>query len=84
MSKLLTTTITALFVLGSTAASAEYRVKLEPTSAQEILNAIACKDKKPSEQIKDRTNGKMTTCQEPMKAGKDRGSTEAETPRPQY
>lgn len=77
MNKLLATTVAALFILGSTAALAEYSIpvkKLEPVSAQEILNIMACKDKKPGEQVKDQTDGKMVKCHEPKKTGRDLGS----------
>ena len=63
---LLTTTV-ALFMMNSLAISgssgestAEKAANAKP--AQEILNKMACKNKKPGEQVKDQTNGKMITC----------------------
>ncbi len=76
MNKLLATIVAALFMFGSTAAMADHHVapQLKYISAQEILNTIACKDKKPGEQVKDQTDSKMITCPEPKKAEGDLSS----------
>ena len=68
MNKLvLLTTAVALFMINSFAISgssgestAEKAANAKP--AQEILNKMACKNKKPGEQVKDQTSGKMITC----------------------
>lgn len=73
MNKLvLFTTAVALFMINSFAISgssgestAEKAVNAKP--AQEILNKMACKNKKPGEQVKDQTDGKMITCPVPKK-----------------
>ncbi len=66
---LLVTTAVALFMINSTAISgssgestAEMAIKAK--LAQKILNEMACKNKKPGEQVKDQTDGKMITCSE--------------------
>ncbi|MBK7353219.1 MAG: hypothetical protein IPJ05_06070 [Nitrosomonas sp.] len=64
MKKLVAIALSAMLIAGSTFvfASGNKESKLEPQRAQEILNQMGCKDKKPEETIKDRTNGSIVKC----------------------
>ena len=53
--------ISSLAISGSSGEStAAEAVNAKP--AQEILNKMACNNKKPGEQVKDQTSGKMIIC----------------------
>lgn len=69
MKKLIISTCVSLLVLGSTSifASGNEASSLTPIRAQDILNMMACKDKKAEEQVKDRTDGTMVKCADVMK-----------------
>ena len=79
MKKLLTAATANLFIFSSTFALAgepsdadksdadKAAAPVKPMSAQEILNRMACKDKKPGTEVKDQTSGKMIKCPEPDK-----------------
>ncbi len=71
MSKFLIAACTAMFVFSSAGvmASGNLSSSAEPMTAQEILNKMACADKKPSDKIKDRIDGKMVTCKDTVKSG---------------
>lgn len=64
MKKLMAIALSAMLIAGSTFvfASGNKESSLEPQRAQEILNQMACKDKKPEETIKDRTDGSIVKC----------------------
>ncbi|MCO6428270.1 hypothetical protein [Nitrosomonas communis] len=61
--------ISSFLILGSTYtfASGNTTSSLAPIRAQDILNIMACKDKKPEEQIKDRTDGTKVKCSDVAK-----------------
>ncbi|PSJ16795.1 hypothetical protein [Nitrosomonas supralitoralis] len=64
MSKFLVAAIGLVFLLGSsvTMASGNKESSMPPMAAQDILNKMACADKKDGEKIRDRTDGEMVTC----------------------
>lgn len=69
MNKFIISAFISALVLGSTSASASGNVEssLTPIRAQDLLNIMACKDKKPEEQVKDRIDGTKVKCGEAMK-----------------
>ncbi|MEK6707298.1 MAG: hypothetical protein AABY81_00605 [Pseudomonadota bacterium] len=75
MNKLLAASVTAMFAFGSTATLAEHPAQSEHVSARQILIEMACKDKKPGEEVMDPTDArKRAKCHEPRKGGRDLGS----------
>ncbi|CAE6499185.1 MAG TPA: hypothetical protein PKJ85_02710 [Nitrosomonas nitrosa] len=69
MNKLIISLFVSILAIGSTStfASGNASSSLTPIRAQDILNMMACKDKKPEEQIKDRTDGTKVKCADVMK-----------------
>lgn len=69
MKKIIISAFISALILGSSTAFASGNESsgLTPIRAQDILNIMACKDKKPEEQIKDRTDGTKVKCSEVMK-----------------
>ncbi|SDY22218.1 hypothetical protein [Nitrosomonas sp. Nm58] len=70
MKKSIISIFISILILGSastTFASGNTTSSLAPIRAQDILNLMACKDKKPEEQIKDRTDGTKVKCGDVMK-----------------
>lgn len=69
MNKFIISVFISVLVLSSTTifASGNTSSTLAPIRAQDILNLMACKDKKPEDQIKDRTDGAMVKCSDVAK-----------------
>ena len=69
MNKFIISAFVSTLILGSSTvfASGNESSALTPIRAQDILNMMACKDKKPEEQIKDRTDGTKVKCSDVMK-----------------
>lgn len=69
MNKLIITAFISISILSSTSvfASGNVESSLTPIRAQDILNIMACKDKKPEEQVKDRVDGTKVKCSDAMK-----------------
>lgn len=75
MNKLLIAIAASIFLFGSsvTMASGNLESSLPPMSAQDILNQMACENKKAGEKIKDRIDGEVLTCPAKLKRGADKG-----------
>ncbi len=66
MNKIIVAAFVSVFVLGSTAtfASGNLESSLVPIKAKDLLDYLSCKDKKPTDVVKSRTeveNGKIVT-----------------------
>lgn len=66
MNKVIVAAFVSIFVLGSTAtfASGNLTSSLAPIAAKDLLNYMSCKDKKPTDVVKSRTDvkdGKIVT-----------------------
>jgi len=66
MNKIIVAAFVSVFLLGSTAAVASGNTEstLKPIAAKHMLNYLSCKDKKPTDIVKSRTdveNGKIVT-----------------------
>lgn len=64
MNKFIIAVFVSALALSSTTtfASGNEESSLTPIRAQDLLNLMNCKDKKPEEQIKDRTDGTKVKC----------------------
>lgn len=69
MKKFIIAVFISTLAVGSTTtfASGNPESTLAPIRAQDILNLMACRDKRPEEKIKDRTDGTIVKCSDVMK-----------------